>query len=278
VRLHVLDRGQGPAVVLLHGDGSMIQDFVASGIVDQLAERHRVIVFDRPGYGYSQRPRKRLWTAQAQADLFHAALKKLGVERPIVVGHSWGTLPAIDLALQHPDDVQALVLLSGHYYPKLRLDAALMSPPALPVIGDAMRYTISPVLGRLMARKIIAMLFAPAPIPAHFDRGFPVEMALRPSQIRAAAEESGLLLPINANDQTRYSALKLPVAILAGRDDRLVDTHGQSLRLHEELPQSTFQMPRSVGHMIHQTMPDVVVAAIENVGSTGRILHDAGER
>ena len=70
--------------------------------------------------------------------------------------------------------------------------------------------------GRLLARKIIAMLFAPAPIPSHFDRDFPVEMALRPSQIRAAAEESGLLLPINANDRTRYSALKLPVAILAG--------------------------------------------------------------
>ena len=202
----------------------------------------------------------------------------LGIERHIVLGDSWGTLPAIDLALQYPDEVQGLVLLAGHYYPKMRLDAALMSPPALRVIGDVMRYTISPVLGRLLARKIIAMLFAPAPIPSHFDRDFPVEMALRPSQIRAAAEESGLLLPINANDRTRNSALKLPVAILAGSDDRLVDTYEQSQRLHDELPQSTFQITPNVGHMIHQTAPDLVVAAIENVGSAERNLrHDAGE-
>ena len=202
----------------------------------------------------------------------------LGIERHIVLGDSWGTLPAIDLALQYPDEVQGLVLLASHYYPKMRLDAALMSPSALRVIGDAMRYTSSPVLGRLLARKIIAMLFAPAPIPSHFDRDFPVEMALRPSQIRAAAEESGLLLPINANDRTRDSALKLPVAILAGSDDRLVDTYEQSQRLHDELPQSTFQITPNVGHMIHQTAPDLVVAAIENVGSAERNLrHDAGE-
>src|SRR5437868_1491334 len=56
VRLHYIDRGQGPAVVLVHGNGSMIKDFELSGIVDKLAETNRVIVFDRPGYGHSDRP------------------------------------------------------------------------------------------------------------------------------------------------------------------------------------------------------------------------------
>jgi predicted alpha/beta-fold hydrolase len=89
VRLHYLEQGQGAPLVLLHGNGGMIQDFLASGLVDRAAERHRVIVFDRPGYGYSERPRGRLWTPEAQADLLAAALRQLGVERATVLGHSW---------------------------------------------------------------------------------------------------------------------------------------------------------------------------------------------
>ena len=57
VRLHYIERGQGDALLLLHGNGSMIQDFDCSGLVTLAAKSHRVIVFDRPGYGYSERPR-----------------------------------------------------------------------------------------------------------------------------------------------------------------------------------------------------------------------------
>ena len=49
-RLHYVERGAGDAVALLHGNGSMIQDFESSGLIDQIAENNRVIVFDRPGF------------------------------------------------------------------------------------------------------------------------------------------------------------------------------------------------------------------------------------
>jgi len=48
VRLHYLEQGQGEPVVLIHGNGTMIQDFTVSGLVDRLADRYRVIVIDRP--------------------------------------------------------------------------------------------------------------------------------------------------------------------------------------------------------------------------------------
>ncbi len=57
LRLHYIERGHGEPLVLIHGNGTLIQDFLVSGIVDDLAKRHRVIIFDRPGYGYSDRPR-----------------------------------------------------------------------------------------------------------------------------------------------------------------------------------------------------------------------------
>ena len=135
VRLHYIERGQGDPLVLIHGNGTMIQDFTVSGLVDRLADRYRVIVIDRPGYGYSSRPRQ-LWTPYAHARLFREALAQLGVEQAVVYGHSWGTLVAMALALEFPSLVRGLVLGSGYYYPTLRADTFLFSPPAIPVIGD----------------------------------------------------------------------------------------------------------------------------------------------
>src|SRR5947209_5645003 len=101
VRLHYVEFGEigAPCVVLFHGNGSMIQDFLISGLAELLARNNRVVCFDRPGFGYTQRPRSRMWTATAQADLFVKALDQLGVRNPVVLGHSWGALVAIALGL-----------------------------------------------------------------------------------------------------------------------------------------------------------------------------------
>ena len=88
IGVHVHVAGEGPPLVLLNGNGTMVHDWIISGLVDRLARRYRVIAIDRPGYGYSERPRGQLWTARAQADLLRRTLARLGVERPIVLGHS----------------------------------------------------------------------------------------------------------------------------------------------------------------------------------------------
>jgi alpha/beta hydrolase fold len=79
VRLHYAERGTGTPLVLLHGNGSMIEDFQSSGLIDLAAKKYRVIAFDRPGFGHSERPRSRIWTPAAQADLIAAALEEIGV-------------------------------------------------------------------------------------------------------------------------------------------------------------------------------------------------------
>ena len=108
------------------------------------------IAIDRPGFGHSERPRSTIWTPQAQADLMAAALKQLAVPRAIVLGHSWGTFVALALAVKYPQQVQALVLASGYYYPNARADVVILSPPAIPLIGDVLSHTLSPLLSRLM--------------------------------------------------------------------------------------------------------------------------------
>jgi pimeloyl-ACP methyl ester carboxylesterase len=262
VRLHYVERGAGQPLVLLHGDGSMIQDFETSGLIEAAAKRYRVIVFDRPGFGYSERPRSTVWTPQAQAALLHRALRLLDIDSPVVVGHSWGALVAVALALEFPHDVKSLVLLSGYYYPTWRLDVPLLSPPALPLIGDLMRYTVSPLLARLSWPAILRRIFGPAPVPERFA-GFPVWMALRPSQLRAAAAETALVIPAAFSLRHRYRELSMPVVIMAGSDDRLVNTQRQSEQLHRELPGSRLHLVPGAGHMIHQLAPDQVMTAID---------------
>jgi pimeloyl-ACP methyl ester carboxylesterase len=64
----------------------MIEDFKSSGLLDQAAKKYRVIAFDRPGFGHSERPRGIVWSPQAQAHLIAAALMQIGVSKPMVSG------------------------------------------------------------------------------------------------------------------------------------------------------------------------------------------------
>jgi pimeloyl-ACP methyl ester carboxylesterase len=118
VRLHKIDTGgPGPAVVLLHGNGVTSADMEISGLVARAARRRRVVAFDRPGFGYSERPRGTVWSPAAQADLISAALERMGIEEAVVVGHSWASMVALALALDHARLVTGLVLMSGYYFP-----------------------------------------------------------------------------------------------------------------------------------------------------------------
>lgn len=264
VRLHYVERGSGDPLVLLHGNGVTVADLDSSGLIDLAAAKHRVIAFDRPGFGHSSRPRTTIWTAEAQAELLNKALLQLGIPRFLLFGHSWGACVAVRLAADYPQAVSGLVLASGYYFPNFRADAVALAGPAVPGLGDVLRYTISPLVGRLMWPLMLRKLFAPANVPTKF-RSFPRDMALRPSQLRASAAESLLMIPAAYGVRGRYEDLKMPVAIVAGEGDRIVDIDDQSGRLHQRISGSTFKRIEDGGHMVHQTATGEVMSAIEDV-------------
>ena len=105
-------------------------------------------------------------------------------------------------------------------------------------------------------------MFGPAPIPKKFD-GFPEKMALRPSQIRASAAESALMIPDAFSMQKDYGDMKMPVVIIAGEEDRVIDIDKQSARLHRDVTQSMLHRIPEVGHMVHQTVTVALMAAID---------------
>ena len=264
VRLHYTDRGGGRPVVLLHGNAVTGDDWDTSGVAERLLETHRVIVFDRPGFGHSGRPRWRPWAAIEQAELLHKALARLGVERPVVVGHSWGTLAALALAIRHPADTAGLVLLSGYYFPTPRLDALLVAPGAIPILGDVLRYTVSPLLGRLTMPLTKRVMFAPAPVTPRFRAEYSTAMALRPSQIRATCVDGTMMVPSAMRLRGHYGGLSLPVAIMAGDGDKIVSPR-LAERLRAAIPGSTLRIVEGAGHMVHHVAADQVAGAIRAV-------------
>lgn len=266
VKLHYTDSGgPGPAIALLHGNGAMIADLEISGLIDELKARHRVIAFDRPGYGHSERPRGRTWTPEDQARLFSKAFVQLEIERPVIFGHSWGTLVALAFAIKHPENVSGLVLASGYYYPTGRADVVVLSTPAVPVLGDALRYTIAPLIGWGIAPKAIGKMFAPLPISEKFKREFPVAMALRPSQLRASAEEAGIMVQSAEALHDDYRKIDVPVVVIAGENDEIVETPTQSIRLLEDIRGSRLILLPEMGHMLHHFEAPLVANAISEL-------------
>ena len=273
IRLHYLDQGDGPVLVLLHGNAVMAEDFRLSGLLDRLARDFRVIAFDRPGYGYSERPRGRSenWTPQAQARLLRQALQQLGVEEFLVLGHSWGCMVAAAMGIAFPQQVKGLLLLSGYYYPSMRLDVPTAAIPAIPVIGDVMRFTTSPLVGRLLWPAAIKGAFSPNQIPDSFER-FPAWMTLRPSQMRACAAEAALMVPAAAQLQKYYAGLAMPVTIMAGEGDLVVDPQANSVRLNQALAQSDLRLLPAMGHMLQHLAQDDIVAEMRRLGEAVGLL------
>jgi pimeloyl-ACP methyl ester carboxylesterase len=269
IRLHYFERGSGLPVVFLHGNATMLQDFLLSEAFTSTAKQNRAIAFDRPGFGYSTRPRARTWTASEHADVIAAALRRLNFGPVALVGHSWGTLVAVALAERHPALVRSLVLLSGYYYPTPRFDAALAVVGAMPVVGDILRYTLTPLMGLLMLPVTMRVMFAPCPVPERFGREFPRLMMLRPWQLRASLGDGAVMLQATAKLQRGYRTLQVPTFIAAGGDDRIVD-HWHSEKLHQEVHASRLQIIPGIGHMVQHSAPDHVAAIIDRaIGEIG---------
>ncbi|UYW24949.1 alpha/beta fold hydrolase [Methylorubrum extorquens] len=263
--VHVIVRGRGRPVVLVHGNGTMAEDFAICGLIDRLAARYRVIAIDRPGFGYTGRPRHRIWTAQAQAVLLHRVLEQLGVERPLIVGHSWGTIVALALAADGRRPLRGLVLLSGSYFPGHRTDAALIAPLAVPGLGDAMRAMVPAKVSASLTGQSFRQVFWPQPVPARFTARFPIEIAAAATQLRAVSEDAASMNSAVTGLQRRYAGLTLPVSILAGDADAIVKTGEHSVRLHTTIPGSTLRLLPGLGHMIHYGARLKVERAIDDL-------------
>jgi pimeloyl-ACP methyl ester carboxylesterase len=111
IDLHYEDLGSGEPILCIHGTGSSTELWMDAGA--ELAKRGRTVLYDRRGFGRSERPQPLVMDVGMHADDAAALLEALGADPAVVVGRSQGGEIAVDLALRHPKRVRALALLEG---------------------------------------------------------------------------------------------------------------------------------------------------------------------
>jgi len=263
-RLHYLDRGDGPPALLIHGLGGQMRNF-SYALTERLLPGHRVVTVDRPGSGYSTAAAGPHPGLAAQARLVAGLIERLGLDRPVIVGHSLGGAVALALALDRPDLTRGLALLAPLTQPQTDVPAAFrrLAVESAWLRAAAIR-TLGVPVGRLTQDRIRRLTFAPEPPAQDFGvRGGGL------LTLRAAALERAALDMIAARDEmaglaARYGELDLPVSILFGRQDAVLDPW-----LHGEVSAAAIRDARLTliegGHMIPVTRPGETARFVEGL-------------
>lgn len=259
-RLHYVSQGAGAPVVLLHGNAGFTHDF--SQVLPRLAERgYSAIAFDRPGHGQSERPDNGLATAEFQLKLIRKALRRLKVERPILVGHSWSALLVLGYVLKYEKEVSGIVLLAPAAYPEEEQFAVQKALIELPGLGDLILKVSGPFVGREI-RQNLEKAFSPDEVPAEY-----LELATqtwnRPGQIKAIVQDEANYSPAAVELSPRYGEVRRPTVIVTGDSDLEVNPERHALPLHRAIESSRLMVLPATGHMIPHTRPDAVIDAVE---------------
>jgi pimeloyl-ACP methyl ester carboxylesterase len=259
-RLHYLDRGTGPAVVLVHGLGGNLRNF--SALVDRLAATCRVVAVDRPGSGYSTMISGAHPALRAQARIIARFCGKLGLDRALLVGHSFGGALSLALALDHPDCAGALVLISilshvQHERPAIFKALEIHSPTLRWLIA----WTLMAPLGKLSHHATLEAVFAPESVPNDFDGESGGGLGLRPDSFIAASKDMITVSDELATMIPRYPSLAIPVDVIFGRQDPILDYRAHGERLAAALPNARLHLIDG-GHMIPITVPDQIAQLI----------------
>lgn len=260
-RLHVLDQGEGPALILVHGASSNLNDFAAS-ILPELARTHRVLAFDRPGYGYSERGDEDWPDPQRLADLLLTAAQQLGAEQPVMIGHSWAGSVVMSALVHYPERLRAGVLLSGvagHWAGSVDWTYDL---GALPLIGPLFAHTLVYPAGKRLLPSAVTTVLAPNPVPEGYVEGIAAPLALRASSFLHNVQDMRLLSEYMQTLSPRYREIQRPLLVIHGEADELVPYWNHGQRLEPVIGSLQVAMLPGVGHAPHHAAPDAVIQSL----------------
>lgn len=265
--IHYVDEGSGPPLVLIHGLAGQTRVFTHS-LLDRLKSEYRVIILDRPGSGYSMRARGASATVNAQAETIAHFIDALGLERPLIVGHSLGGAIALSLALHHPERVGGLALLAPlthveEVIPPLFRGLAVRSPLMRGLVG----WTSAIPLSIRNRDFVLDMAFGPQPVAVDYGTRGGGLLNLRPRSYINASRDLMAAMEDLVYMQERYQHLTIPVGMLFGTGDRLLDhvKHGKAMAA--KITGLDLELIEGGGHMVPISSADQAVALIKRVAN-----------
>ncbi|MER9581382.1 alpha/beta fold hydrolase [Mesorhizobium sp. M0276] len=279
-RIHYVDQGEGRPIVFVHGLGAQLHHFRYT-LFGRFGPGYRLIALDRPGSGYSGRASGATGRLPEQAEIVRRFIEALGLERPLVVGHSLGGAVALTLAVEHPEAISGIALLA----PLTHLEAGMREKSGLLYIPSRLRrwimaYTMAIPTSLRYARPTMEFIFAPQVFSADYMVDAGGWLGLRPAHFYATSSDVVAVEQDLGRIERRYGEIVMPTGILFGTADRVIDirTHGEPLR--STIERLDFESIDGVGHMPQFVEPDRVIAFIKRLAtrafsdSISNRLHD----
>jgi pimeloyl-ACP methyl ester carboxylesterase len=264
-RLHYRRSGDpaGPAILVLHGAASNLEEpRLALG---EIFAAENVIWLDRPGLGWSERPRLKHWSPGEEAGLIVRFLDRLEIPKAVIIGHSWGGAIAMRLAIDHPGRVAGLVLIAPALSAWIGKAAWFNAASGWPLIGPLLTRIIIPLAGPAQLVAGAHSAFHPEAVPEGYVAGSHLPLILRPGNWIANARD---MMQVNTHleaQEERYEDVSLPTVFLAGKADTVVWTHRHSGQVSARMQNAELRLISGAGHNLHHHHPRAVLEAVLTV-------------
>ncbi len=259
------EHGAGPeTIVLIHG-ALVTADDMMIALAGHFPPQVRLLAMDRPGHGGSDPHRSDQGSPWAQATAILEACQTLGLRAPKLVGHSFGGAVALAAAMAEPDAVSCVVAVAPICFPEPRLEQMLFGARAAPFGGDALARTLGAASDLALLPLLRNAMFLPQAMPASYAEAFPFTWASRPEQMVADAKDSVAMWRSLARSARSYGRCRVPVTILAGTHDLVVNNAAHGLLAAAAIPEATFRWVKGAGHMLHHFHQDLVGEALETM-------------
>jgi pimeloyl-ACP methyl ester carboxylesterase len=264
-RIHYLETGKGKPILFIHGLGGHLLQ-LSHPLFGRFGDGYRLIALDRPGSNYSTREGRSTGRLPEQAAMIVDFIDTIGLEKPLLVGHSLGGAIALAVALDHPEKISGLALISPYTHHNERMPAEFA---ALKIRSAFLRRFIAHTFAAPMALRsapaVLALVFGPQHPPAAYAVDGGALALLRPQHIFGTSTDMVAMDEDMPQQQECYGEIKLPVGILFGTADRVLDYKKHGLQMREKLDGLDLELVEAIGHMPQYAVPQRVIAFIRGM-------------
>ncbi|MEM9707445.1 MAG: alpha/beta hydrolase [Pseudomonadota bacterium] len=267
-RVHAVQMGAGPDVVLIHGSSGNLRDYTFA-LAPALAKKYRVTVFDRPGLGWSDRLEPGAEGSGAQGRHLKQAADALGVEMPVVLGQSYGAAVALAWVLDHPGETRAMVSVAG---PSHLWEGPLPFVYQINSSWFGSRFIVPILTGFVpdsYLQRSIEGVFAPQAVPEGYSAALGAELALTRTALRANAAQRASLKGEIAKLVPRYGGFPVPLEIVHGDADTLVSVEIHGKLMVKDTDKARLTTLEGIGHTPHHVAVEAVAAAVDRAFERG---------
>lgn len=234
-------------------------------LVERFVGEYRVVVMERPGSGDSTRAKWACARVRSPAETIAAFIAALGLDRPVLVGHSLGG--ALAVAVEHPEQVRGLALIAPlaneqEAVPPIFRSLSIKSR----VVRHFYAWTVATPASAFRRARVLDTVFGPDPVPRDYATAGGGPLALRPKSFRTASEDLVALEGALPALVRHYAELWLPVGILYGTGDRVLDHRLYGIAVASKIPGAELELTEG-GHMLPLTAPDRSAAFVRGVAA-----------